>query len=45
MSSSSLEQVPEELVVDLVVELDFRRFDEGSQGAGQRSAEACFRSA
>src|SRR5580658_5621942 len=28
-----LEQIPQELVVDLVMELDFRRFDEGSQSA------------
>jgi len=31
---SNLKQIPEELVVDLVVELDFLRFDEGSEGAG-----------
>ena len=31
--SSDLEQVPEELVVDLVVELDFLRFDESAQRA------------
>jgi hypothetical protein len=29
-----LELVPEELVVDLVVELDFRGLDEGSEQAG-----------
>src|SRR5450631_4246509 len=33
-AGSGLKQVPQELVVDLVVELDFLRFDEGSQGAG-----------
>jgi hypothetical protein len=33
-SCSNLKQIPEELVVDLVVELDFLRFDEGSEGAG-----------
>src|SRR2546428_592652 len=34
INSSGLEQVPQELVVDLVMELDFLRFDEGSEGAG-----------
>src|SRR5271165_4419786 len=29
-----LEEVPEELVVDLVVVLDFGGFDEGAEGAG-----------
>ena len=29
-----LEEVPEELVVDLVVVLDFGCFDEGAEGAG-----------
>ena len=32
-TGSGLEQVPQELVVDLVVELYFRGFDEGSEGA------------
>ena len=33
-SGSNLKQIPQELVVDLMVELDFLRFDEGSEGAG-----------
>src|ERR1700675_4482663 len=32
-TSRDLEQVPQELVVDLVVELDFLRFDESAQRA------------
>lgn len=34
LRDGKLETVPEELVVDLVVVLDFRGFDEGAQSAG-----------
>src|SRR5271167_409263 len=31
-SACSLEEIPQELIVDLMVELDFLRFDEGAEG-------------
>jgi hypothetical protein len=37
-----LEEVPEELVVDLVVVLDFGRFDEGAEGAGAAIGGSAF---
>ena len=37
-----LEQIPERLVVNGMMELYFRAFNDGSQLAGQRFAAACF---
>ena len=39
---NALEEVPEELVVDLVVVLDFGGFDEGAQGAGAAVGGSAF---
>lgn len=39
---SALEEVPEELVVNLVVVLDFGGFDEGAEGAGAAVGGSAF---